>query len=403
MSDNKDKESCGRHCMVVHAHYPRGEPRVERQAQALVGAGYEVDVICLRGDEEPPVESVDGVDVYRLPVQRHKGRGLAVQLLEYLAFFFLASAKLVALHRRRRYRVVQVHNLPDFLVFAALWPKLRGARVILDLHDLMPEFYAARFSGGLTSRPVRLVRWQERLSCRFADQVITVTDLWRETLIRRGVPAGKVSVVMNVADNRIFFRLPAVERPAGNQDGFNLIYHGTLTRRYGVDLLVRAVDVARREIPHVCLTIHGAGEFREALMQLTEELDLKAHVAFSTRLVPTPELPQIIRKADVGVVPNQRDIFTDGILPTKLMEYVALGIPAIAARTPAIDAYFDETMVQFFTPGDVDDLARCITSLHGNRERLAALARNSDRFNQRYNWAKLGADYVALVERLGNR
>jgi glycosyltransferase involved in cell wall biosynthesis len=111
----------------------------------------------------------------------------------------------------------------------------------------------------------------------------------------------------------------------------------------------------------------------------------------------------MIKKADVGLVPYRRDLFTDGILPTKLMEYVALGVPVIAARTPVIETYFDETMVQFFTPGEPEDLARCILALHADRQRLTALAQNADRFNQRYNWKAVSAAYVALVERLNSR
>ena len=120
--------------MVVHAQYPVGETRVQREALALVDRGIDVDVLCLRGHGEPASERVDGVTVRRLPVGRHRGRGLAWQLVEYLAFFVLASAVLSALHLRRRYRTVQVHNLPDFLVFCALVPKLTGAGVLLDLH-----------------------------------------------------------------------------------------------------------------------------------------------------------------------------------------------------------------------------------------------------------------------------
>ncbi|MEJ2750377.1 MAG: glycosyltransferase, partial [Anaerolineae bacterium] len=164
---------------------------------------------------------------YRLPVRRHKGGGLLMQLLEYLAFLILAFFKLCFLHAQKRYGTVQIHNLPDFLVFAGLGPKLTGARLILDLHDLMPEFFASKFNSGMQSWPVRLVIWQEQLSCRFADHVITVTEVWKGTLIERGVPAEKVSVVMNVADPRIFQRAVNGQRPLPNGQGFHLIYHGT--------------------------------------------------------------------------------------------------------------------------------------------------------------------------------
>lgn len=387
--------------MVVHAYYPLGETRVEREAMALIDRGYEVDVICLRNAGERVVDTEDGVTIYRLPVKRHKGKGVAIQLIEYLSFFILAFFKLTALHLRRRYRVVQVHNLPDFLIFAALAPKLTGARLLLDLHDLMPEFYAARFGDTMTSWPVHLIRWQEKLSCRFADHVVTVTELWRSVLVERGVPDEKSSVVMNVADDRIFHQDVATNSSAPKNNHFHLIYHGSITQRYGIDLIIRAVHLVRNKIPQIHLTVHGAGEYRNALIALVEKLHLEEQVNFSTHFVPTAELPKLISEANVGVVPYRRDVFTDGILPTKLMEYVALGIPVIAARTSAIAAYFDDRMVQFFTPEDYEDLADCIVTLYHDRERMVQLAQEADKFNQRYNWKKLSAEYVDLIERLG--
>ncbi len=386
--------------MVVHARYPIGETRVEREARALVDHGYEVDVVCLRAENESASENVDGINVYRLPVKRRRGRGSIAQLLEYLAFFVFASFKLIALHRQRHYHVVQAHNLPDWLVFVGLIPKLTGARVILDLHDLMPEFYAARFNRSLTSFPVRLLVWQEQISCRFADQVITVTEAWRETLIGRGVPATKVSVVMNVADDRVFGRLDTDEQPHINDGHLRLFYHGNLTYRYGVDLAIRAVNLVREQIPNIHFHIHGGGDARQALMKLTDDLNLKDQVSFTNHGLLTSELPDLIRQADICLVPYRRDVFTDGILPTKLMEYAALGMPVIAARTPTMARYFDETMVQFFAPGDVQDLACCLKALYSQQERLAQLAQGIAEFTRRYTWPDQSAQYVHLVGRL---
>ncbi len=390
-----------RHCMIVHAYYPVGETRVQREALALVADGYEVDVLCLRDAGEETVDSEEGVNIYRLPMKRYKGYGLAVQLLEYLAFFMLAFFKLLTLYSQKRYGTVQVHNLPDFLIFCAIYPKLRGAKLILDLHDLMPEFFAAKSEGDMNSLSVRIVTLQERLSCRFADHVITVTDVWKETLIQRGVPAHKISVVMNVADGRIFQRNTIT--PSVNGDHFNLIYHGTFTHRYGVDLIVQAVDKMRAELPNVRAVLVGDGEYRDDLLQMTQELGLEEHVDLSRQFIPAAELPPIIEQAHVGIVPNRSNIFTDGLLPTKLMEYVALGTPVIAARTPTIMAYFDETMVQFFKPGDVDDLMHCILTLYQDQQRLYDIAHNADRFNEQYNWDKVAAAYVATVNALNGR
>jgi glycosyltransferase involved in cell wall biosynthesis len=340
----------------------------------------------------------DNVNVYRLPVARHKGKGIAVQFFEYLAFFFLAMFKVASLHLKRRYNVVQAHNLPDFLIFSAIVPKLSGARLILDLHDLMPEFYASRFKSGMNSLPIRLLQWQERLACGFADHVFTVTELWRQTLIERGIPARKISVVMNVANDRIFQRSNVT--PVAKNGHFHLIYHGQLSHRYGIDLAIRAVDLLRKEFPEICLTIHGRGEYLSELKTLSETLGLAENVRFSTHYVPTTDLPQLIGNAHAGIVPYRRDIFTDGILPTKMMEYAALGIPVIAARTTAITAYFDSEMVQFFTPEDVQDLANSIVSLFKDRAQLAEYAKNIERFNEQYNWKTVAAQYVEVVNRL---
>ncbi len=390
--------------MIVHAYYPLGETRVERQAQALLLQGIEVDIICLRLPHEPLLENVDGVRVHRLPVRRHKSvkRSSIAQLFEYLAFFALAFIRLIRLNRQRRYSVVQVHSPPDFLVFVALICKLTDAKVILDLHDLMPEFSAERFQQSLDSLVVRLMCWQEWLACYCADHVITVTELWRQRLIDRGQPANKVSVVMNVPDNRIFHRDVTKHTPREN-NRFCLIYHGIMGHRHGLDLALRAINLVRQNAPDVHLTLHGGGESLGALIKLANELGLQDHVQFDSHFVETAELAKLLKDADLAVIPYRNDVFTSEILPTKLMEYAALGIPVIAARTKAIESYFDDTMVEFFTPGSVDELAGCIMRLHNDRARLAQLAQGIQKFNQRYNWKKLGAEYVALVEQLSTK
>jgi len=394
-----------RHCMVVHSHYPIGEPRVERQAKALIQRGYQVDVICLRSDQEKSFERVDGVDIFRLPVQRHRGRGPAIQMLEYMVFFVLAFFRLSLLYLQRRYESVQIHNLPDFLVFAALVPKIGGARIILDLHDLMPEFFASSFKTGMKNAAVRLLLVQEKLSCWFANHVITVTELWRKSLIGRGVAAEKVSVVMNVADDAIFQRLviPVTGNEEKQNDSFNLIYHGTLAHRYGIDLLIEALAKVHPQIPNIHLVIHGRGEFIEELRRQAQALNIESLITFSTQYLPMTDIPRMIQQADLGIVPYRRDIFTDGILPTKLMEYVALGVPVLAADTPIIRQYFSETMVQYFQPGDANDLARNIQWLYQHRDRLAALAQNADQFNLQYSWNNIADNYAETLNRLSGQ
>lgn len=386
-----------RHCMVVHACYPLGETRVEREALALVDQGYEVDVICLQYETEADFETVNGVNIYRIPVKRGPTRSLFSRFGEYLTFFWQVFFKLLKLQPQRRYRVVQAHNLPDFLIFAALIPKLMGARLILDIHDMMPEFFAAQSNRSMDSFFVRCVLWQEILSCHFADHVITVTELWRKKLISRGIPAEKVSVVMNVADDRIFRSDPARLRPHSVNGHFHLIYHGTFKERYGLDVLIRAVGLVRKKLPGIRATLQGEGEFLEEMRRLVDELGLHDHVHIHASILPTEKLPELITQADAGVIPNRNDIFTGDLLPTKMMEYVALNIPIIAARTRVISEYFDDNMVHFFTPGDANSLAETILDLYHHPEKMHKQVQNQNTFSNTYNWRTISQKYVNLV------
>jgi glycosyltransferase involved in cell wall biosynthesis len=391
-----------RHCMIVYATYPLAETRVQREAEALLRHGYEVDVICMRLSDDLPVDSYKGVRIYRenyrFPILGSNHGGLSRKFFNYLRFFISAAIRVTQLHLKKKYDAIQVHNLPDFLVFCALIPKLMGTPIVLDLHDLMPEFFAGRFK---TRMPfmAQLICWQERMACKFADHVITVSEHWRQALIKRGVPEHKCSVVMNVADNNIFRPYEGEYRHYPRTNQFRLIYHGSIHERYGLDLAVEAIDMVRKEIPNIHLTLIGHGEFLPHIKQMIEKRGLSQHVSIEN-LRLAEELPHIIRSCDLGLVPYQNDIFTDGLLPTKLMEYAALGIPAIASRTTAIQAYFSDTMIEFFEPGNANDLAERILYLHSHLDRLAELSRGSQKFNQRYNWSNVSAEYVTLIEQI---
>lgn len=403
MSETK-KMNHPNHCMVVFAPYPLGETRVQREAEVLVRNGYDVDVICLRIPGEPGVDTYKNVNIYRLkyrlPNFLTKRSGLSDKFFKYLRFFFAAGLKVTQLYFKKKYAVIQVHNLPDFLVFCSIIPKLLGASIILDLHDLMPEFYEGRF-GQTDSFVAKLVRIQERWACRFADHVITVSEPWQQALIQRGVPEKKCSVVMNVADETIFHPSEQERTFTKINGSFRLIYHGTFVKRYGLDLAIQAVDKVRTEIPNIHLSLVGWGEFLPQMKEMISHLGLETYVEIDD-LHLAEELPEIIQACDLGIVPYCNDIFTDGLVPTKLLEYAAMEIPAIAARTTAIQSYFADSNVEFFRPGDVQDLANCICRLYKDPDRLKELACRSKNFKCKYNWGQIGKDYVLLVNSMKN-
>jgi glycosyltransferase involved in cell wall biosynthesis len=384
-------------CIITHSAYPV-EPRCRRMAEALVERGYTVDVLCLRLSGQPAEESLNGVQVRRLPVTRHQGAGAGVYIREYGQFFLLAAAELVRMHRQRGYALVQVHNPPDALVFCTLPLKLAGIPIILDLRELTPELFMSRFHWPRNSFAVRVLTILERLACAYASSVLVLHERHRQIMLTRNVPAEKLVQVMNCPDERLFD--PTALLQAG-RDGkaFVVINHGGMMERYGVDLLVRAVAGVRDQIPDIRLELYGTGDFRPYLEQLVRDLALTDRVRFHGQQ-PLEQMPAAIALADVGVTPMRQDVFTDCGLPTKLLEYVALKVPAIASRTATTADYFDDSMVYFFRPGDTGDLADKLLAVYRDPSGAAERASRARHFTDIHNWSTESANYMALVSRL---
>ena len=388
-------------CIITHSGYPV-EPRARRMAEALVEHGYTVDVLGLHLPEQTEEETINGVQVHRLPVTRHQGAGTLVYLREYVSFFFAAATRLVKLHRRHRYDLVQVHNPPDALIFCTLPLKLMGVPLILDLRELTPELFMSRFGLARRSAVVRILTILERWACAYADAVLVLHERHRRIMLDRGAPAAKLTQVMNCPDEHVFnpsnVAMTRHGRPSPD-GGFVVIHHGGIMQRYGVDLLVRAVAQVRDQIPGIQLELYGTGDFLPEVERLVAELGVGDIVHFHGQQ-PLEQMPAAIAAADVGVAPMRQDVFTDCGLPTKLLEYVALGVPAITSRTATTADYFDDTMVQFFTPGDASDLADKLLVLYRDPVAAQAQAERARRFTENHNWPGERAAYLNLIDRL---
>ena len=385
-----------RTCLIRQGHVPL-DTRVRREISALLEAGHEVDVICLRGQGEPRYHRSGALRIWRLSLRRRR-TGPVRYFLEYAVFFLLAAALVSALHVRRKYDVVQINSLPDPLVFAALVPRMLGARVLLDLHECMPEFFASKYGTSPSHPMVRLLVHLEQASIRFADATITCTDQMRDVFLARGAPADRVSVIFNGSDESIFDHR---RHPNREPDGeLRLVSHGSLETRYGIDIIIRAVALLRDEIPGLRLSIYGDGSASAELHGLTEELGVGDSVFFSDGFVSLEQLVQGIAEADAGVVAMRRDAFRDLTLCNKMYDFIAMQKPAIVSRTRSVEAYFDESCFVLFTPGDEFDLARGIRSLHQHQHLGAELAAEAYRTAAPHGWTRQRERYLAVVNQL---
>ncbi|HEU4572285.1 MAG TPA: glycosyltransferase family 4 protein, partial [Candidatus Limnocylindrales bacterium] len=346
--------------MIVHSYYDE-DPRVRREAETLARAGDEVDVIALRRPVDADAATVDGVRVQRLGVQRHQGAGIATYLREYVSFLVRSGWALARAHRHRRYDLVQVHSLPDFLVFAALPLRVLGVPVVLDLHEAMPEFFRSRFPRARGRVVHGVVRWQERLSIAFANRVITVNDALRDRLLEIGVPPGKVEVVANAPDLTRFDPAAHPARPFAEDGIVRLIYAGALTPIYELDVVLDAIAELRGADPAraIELEVYGRGDAEPGLAERARTLGIDGAVRFHGR-IPIESVPAAIAAADIGVAPTRRDEFTDASLSTKIFEYAAMGKPVVASALPLVDRTFPAGTVATYEPGDPHDLARAI-------------------------------------------
>jgi glycosyltransferase involved in cell wall biosynthesis len=378
--------------MVVHSPVP-SDVRVMAQASAAAGGGFEVDIVAMRATGEAAEELLEQqVRAIRLPVKHAYGSGLPAAVGEYLAFAALALVRVGALHRRRSYDVVQVHNPPDFLMVAALLPRLRGAKTIFDVHDLAPDLFHSRFAGrrgaGIADRMLAGV---ERAATRTADYVLTVHEPYRRELISRGVPAEKITVVMNTVDERLL-PVPAHESP----DGFRVVYHGTITPHYGVELMVGAAAAARASLPDLRLEVYGDGDSVDGVVRRAAAAGLGDRFLHLAEL-PRAEVLRRINGASVGVVPNLPTRLNRFALSTKLFEYVALGIPAVVADLPTLRAHFSPEEVLFFRAGDEDALARAIVQVADDPVAARARAAAARRRYEDYRWEQNAERYLSVL------
>ena len=384
--------------MVAYTDY-QTDPRVIREAEAAASAGFRVDFLALRRNGDPPQQSIRGVHVFHLDQSRYRGTSVIAYLFSYIEFFLRCTIKIVALQIRERYSVVHVNNMPDFLVFCAVLPKLMGAKVVLDIHDPMANTFASKFNGGGGSWCFKLLLWQERLSAAFADRVITVHEpLKHHVLVKQhGLAAEAIDVIANFADNDLF--VPRC--PARNDDRLRFVFHGTILERYGLRNAMHSLAGMQRR-DRISVTLIGEGDFSATLKALLASLGLNRTVRFDNRKYPVHDMPSLLAEFDVGLVPLEISSITNYALPLKLLEYVALGMPSVTVRNVAIGHYFGDGDCFWYDPTDVESLRCLLDHLADAPNVVREYHRRALVLRERFLWTAEREKYVALLRKFAD-
>jgi glycosyltransferase involved in cell wall biosynthesis len=381
-----------RACIVRQNDIYDGE--IQREAEALAGAGFDVEVLCLRSPGGPRREVENGVRVVRLPVSRGRG-GSASKALAYGRFFLLTAGYLAVRHIRRPYAVVQVCSMPDFLVFAALVPRVLGSKVVAKMQEPTPELATTIFGPTpLTGVLARIEQW----AIRFAHHTVTVSDQLKQRFVERGAVAERITVVLNCAD-------PQAMRPgrphssARTEPGFVVLCHGTIEDRYGQDTIIDAAGLLRHEMPDLRVVITGRGSGIEKMKRAIADRGVQDVVRFEG-WVSLDRLREILCSADVGVVAQKSSPYSHLVHTNKMVDYWIFGLPVIASRLRAVSELYDARFIEYFEPGDEAGLAAAIRKLRADPERRAELMENGKLAQSRNGWTAQRVSYLGVFEDL---
>jgi glycosyltransferase involved in cell wall biosynthesis/peptidoglycan/xylan/chitin deacetylase (PgdA/CDA1 family) len=388
-ADKKWRLRGKRAAVLLFSYYP-ADPRPRRAAEALAREGVTVELVCLQSSpDEPRREIVNGVNVFRVSQKRYRG-GKIKYARQYFAFILRSFAHLTFRSVTRKYDFVHVHNMPDVLVFSAWVPKLLGAKIILDLHDPVPELMQTIFQLSEQSFSVRLLKRLEKWSIGFADLVLTVNLACKKIYASRSCPAEKINVVLNSPEDDIFqFQVPSSPIWKGEKSAkpFVILYHGSLVPRNGFDLAVDALEVAKKSIPTARLLVCGErSPFFEGVMASVQKRGLQRDVEY-LGVKRRREVVEAINNCDLGIIPNHRNTFTEINTPTRIFEYLALGKPVIAPRTRGIQDYFGDEELIFFEVGDANDLARKIEFAYFNPGAVEQIVQRGQQVYLAHKWS----------------
>ena len=385
-------------CHLLYEEYPR-DPRVRRYVNALNSTGRNCIVVCSKKKNEKYFENIDGNLVYRIPVSKKRG-SFFLTLLEYLLFAWISSFLLLYLQLRYRLKIVHVHTLPDFLIFAALWNKILGTKLILDLHEIFPELYMARTGAAYDSFKVNLLKTAEKYSIKLANKVITIHDNARDIFIKRNnLSEEKISVVMNSVDPAEF---PNPAKP--DENNFIIIYNGTIVKLLNLTMITEALAKLKNEMPpgdfsKIVFRLYGDGPALSEILSRADKLGVADKVQYMGYLQPA-EMRKEVLKTGVLILPPLKNIYSDLFYTIKLIETVYLKIPVIATRLNTYLRYYSEDSLFYFDSGSVNELAEKIKEVYYNKSLVQQKTASARADYDKLSWEIMRDRYLGIVEKL---
>lgn len=398
--------------IICHYFPPEiGAPQARLSALAAAWAQVGDEVTVLTGMPNHPAgvlppeyrravrrrERRDGYAVLRTWLYATPSEGIVRKTLSHLSF--MLSSVLLGWRVSGPADTVVVSS-PTFFSIASAWvlARLKRARLIVEVRDLWPAIDVEL--GVLTNR--RVIRVLERLELAAyaaADEVVVVTDGFRDNLIGRGVPAAKVHTIRDGVslDRFVPAALPDLYLRAGlgaRPDECLVVYAGTHGISQGLPEAAQAATRLTGRPVHLAFVGDGADKPR--LRHQVTELAL-ANVTLANS-VPPALMPSLLATADILLV-TLRDIplFTT-FIPSKMFEYLAAGRPVIGAVAGEAAQLLREAGALVVPPGDTAALAAAIRDLAADPGRRTAMAAQGRAYVERFfDRAELAKHYREIL------
>lgn len=376
-------------CSIVQSSYPN-DRRIRKQCEQLISNGYSVTVICLKGKDQAKYDRINGVRVHRVNLARKRASKMRY-LFEYSVFFVSAFIKLNRLYLKNRFDIIQVSNLPDFLVFVTVIQKIRGAKIILDMHEITPEFFVSKYRRNNSSIIVKVLKVLEKVSLKFADEVITINETIRQVFNQRSIPDKSITVIMNTIDESIVSKCSIEKGP-----NFNIVYHGYLDELYGLDIALKALHEFHKVNNNFRFYIFGYGQQKDYLDLLTHKLGLEDHVTLMG-LVSFEDMMKYLELMTIGILPIRKDVFSDLSFSNKLGEYIYFKIPVISSDLKTTQYYFSDEEITYFSSGDPFDCNKQICFAFNNPQLMRNKAEKAFMKYQSIKWSIMSQRYLDLI------
>jgi glycosyltransferase involved in cell wall biosynthesis len=372
------------------------DSRIRRQAEILEHAGYKVDIINLYHSERPKVEKFGSVTTYGILKNRSR-EGIVKYLGFSFLFFISVFIKLQVLAIKRKYSIIEIHNMPESLVFVTVFQKLAGTPVILDIHDLTPELFQTKWGNNNNSLLISFIKFIEKISCKYSDKVITVTDGCKELLVQRKVPKEKITLILNSPDQDILIYDTNREFRTITSGG-NFLYHGTVAERFGLHTAIEAMVHINKVIPGSVFRIYGKFDehYKKDLIRQINSLGLNENILLGGA-VTLEEINGLIKNSDIGIVPYVDNFYMNLALSTKTLEYAACGMPVVTTRLQTIMSIFDNNSIAYTYPDNPEDIAQNVIKLCLNPALRRNLTENAFKTLTGISWRVMETRYLNLI------